>query len=157
MLQRELVLCSHEILASNRDAFALSALTCSSLCPTDVSSESATTSLKGYTDDYKSGNEVIQRSDDITVDSTVAGKRRIKLLVSMDNDQKTDDSSTSQQLFPSNPSDRATFSGKQIPSRPSSAASWSFPSEGEKRAKSRKVHKFSTLLFSLFHYEVNYL
>ncbi|KAK1384155.1 hypothetical protein POM88_021890 [Heracleum sosnowskyi] len=96
-LKRELVLCSHEILASNREAVALSALTCSSLCPTDVSSESATTSLKGYTDDYKSGNEAIQRSDDITVDSTIAGKRRIKFPVSMDNDQKTDDSSTSQQ------------------------------------------------------------
>ncbi|KAK1403744.1 hypothetical protein POM88_003349 [Heracleum sosnowskyi] len=96
-LKRELVLCSHEILASNREVVALSALTCSSLCPTDVSSESATTSLKGYTDDYKSGNEAIQRSDDITVDSTIAGKRRIKFPVSMDNDQKTDDSSTSQQ------------------------------------------------------------
>ncbi|KAK1361629.1 Histone-lysine n-methyltransferase atx1 [Heracleum sosnowskyi] len=111
-LKRELVLCSHEILASNREAVALSALTCSSLCPTDVSSESATTSLKG--------------------------KRRNKFPVSMDNDQKTDDSSTSQQFFPSKPSDRSSFSGKQIPSRPSSAASWSFPSEGEKHAKFRK-------------------
>ncbi|WOG97315.1 hypothetical protein DCAR_0416655 [Daucus carota subsp. sativus] len=137
-LKRELVLCSHEILASNREAVALSAVSYSSLCPTDVSSESATTSLKGYTDDYKSGSEAIQRSDDITVDSTVAGKRRIKLPVSMDNDQKTDDSSTSQQLFPSKPSDRVSFSGKQIPIRPSSAASWSFSSEGEKRAKFRK-------------------
>ncbi|KAL8134123.1 uncharacterized protein LOC141707669 [Apium graveolens] len=137
-LKRELVLCSHEILASSRDAVAFSALTCSSLCPTDVSSESATTSLKGYTDDYKLGNEAIQRSDDITVDSTIAGKRRIKFPVSMDNDQKTDDSSTSQQFFPSKPSDRASFSGKQIPSRPSSAAVWSFPGEGEKRVKFRK-------------------
>lgn len=153
MLQRELVLCSHEILASNREAVALSAVSYSSLCPTDVSSESATTSLKGYTDDYKSGSEAIQRSDDITVDSTVAGKRRIKLPVSMDNDQKTDDSSTSQQLFPSKPSDRVSFSGKQIPIRPSSAASWSFSSEGEKRAKFRKVNKFSALVFIFIRYK----
>lgn len=46
----------------------------------DVSSESATTSLKGYTDGCKSGNEAIQRSDDVTI----AGKRRIKLPVQMD-------------------------------------------------------------------------
>ncbi|KAL8125233.1 uncharacterized protein LOC141720352 isoform X1 [Apium graveolens] len=137
-LKRELVLCSHEILASNREAASMSALACSSFCQTDVSSESATTLLKSCTDGYKSGIEAIQRSDDITVDSTVAGKSRMKLQVTVDNDQKTDDSSTSQQLFPSKPSDGASFSGKQIPSRPSSVASWSLPSEAEISAKYMK-------------------
>lgn len=137
-LKRELVLCSHDILASNRDAVALSAVACSSFFPPEVSSESATTSLKGYIDGYKSGCEAIQRSDDITVDSTVAGKRRIKFPVPMDNDQKTDDSSTSQQLFTTKPSDRASFSGKQIPHRPSSVASWSYSGDGEKQSKYRK-------------------
>lgn len=145
-LQRELVLSSHEILDSNREAADLSALASTSFCRTDISSESATTLLKSYTDGYKSGNEAIQRSDDITVDSTVAGKRRIKFPVPVDNDQKTDDSSTSQQLCPSKPSDGASFSGKQIPSRPSSVASWSLPSEVENCEKSRKVKNFSSLL-----------
>lgn len=148
MLQRELVLCSHDILASNRDTVALSAVACSSFFPPEVSSESATSSLKGYTDGYKSGSEAIQRSDDITVDSTVAGKRRIKFPVPMDNDQKTDDSSTSQQLFTPKPSDRASFSGKQIPHRPSSVASWSYSGDREKQSKYRKVNKLFTSLIS---------
>ncbi|PHT93234.1 Transcription factor E2FA [Capsicum annuum] len=61
----------------------------------------------------------MQRSDDIMVDSSVAGKWCIKFPVSMDNDQKTDGSSTS-----SNPvtekTARVLFSGKEIPYRASS-------------------------------------
>ncbi|KAK2976403.1 hypothetical protein RJ640_009230 [Escallonia rubra] len=141
--KRELVLCSHDILASNRDSVTLSSLARSSYFPPDVSSESATTSLKGYTDDYKSGSEAHQRSDDITVDSTIAGKRRVKFPVSVDNDQKTDDSSTSQQPFEQKPKERTSFSGKQIPHRPahrpSSIASESTSDDGEKRSKYRKT------------------
>ncbi|WOH00610.1 hypothetical protein DCAR_0519978 [Daucus carota subsp. sativus] len=136
-LKRDLVLCSHEVLDSNREAASLSALACVSFYQTDVSSESATTLLKSYTDGCKSGNEAIQKSDDITVDSTVAGKSRTKFHVPVDNDQKTDDSSTSQQPCPSKPSDGASFSGKQIPSRPS-VPSWSFPSDVENCANYRK-------------------
>ncbi|KAK3030295.1 hypothetical protein RJ639_038388 [Escallonia herrerae] len=140
--KRELVLCSHDILASNRDSVTLSSLARSSYFPPDVSSESATTSLKGYTDDYKSGSEAHQRSDDITVDSTIAGKRRVKFPVPVENDQKTDDSSTSQQLFEQKPKERTSFSGKQIPhraaQRPSSIASESTSDDGEKRSKYRK-------------------
>ncbi|XP_073285155.1 uncharacterized protein, partial [Primulina huaijiensis] len=72
-LKRELVTCSHHILASSRDS-VLSALARHPFYQPEISSESATTSIQGYTDGYKSGSEIVQRSDDITVDSTVAGK-----------------------------------------------------------------------------------
>ncbi|XAR62626.1 hypothetical protein NMG60_11017460 [Bertholletia excelsa] len=136
-LKRELVLCSQDMLVSNRDSAALSALIRSPFFQPDVSSESATTSLKGNTDDCRSGSEAIQKSDDVTVDSTVSGKRRIRFSVSMDNDQKTDDSSTSQ-LFLQKPRERVSFSGKQIPHRPSFVASLNLPDDTEKRSKSRK-------------------
>lgn len=139
LLQRELILCSHDILASKRDSVALSVLVHSPFFPPDVSSESATTSLKGHMDGYKSSSEAIQRSDDITVDSTISGKHCIKLPVSMDSDQKTDDSSTSQHLCTRKPSEGASFCGKQIPLRPSSVASRNVLGEVEKRSKSRKV------------------
>lgn len=138
-LKREDVIYSHEILDKKREYVALSVLARSSRFPTDVSSESATTSLKGYTDGCKSGSEAIQRSDDITVDSTIAGKGRIKFPVSMDNDRKTDDSSTSQQLSTQNPRERVLFSGKKIPYRPSSVALRSTSDDGgEKQSKYRK-------------------
>lgn len=137
-LKRELILCSHDILASKRDSVALSVLVHSPFFPPDVSSESATTSLKGHMDGYKSSSEAIQRSDDITVDSTISGKHCIKLPVSMDSDQKTDDSSTSQHPCTRKPSEGASFCGKQIPLRPSSVASRNVSGEVEKRSKSRK-------------------
>lgn len=151
-LQRELVLCTHEILASNRETIALSALARSSFFQPDVSSESATTSLKGYTDGYKSGSEAIQRSDDVTVDSSVAGKRRIKFPISMDNDQKTDDSSTSQHSA-EKPRPRISFSGKKIPRRPSVVPSMSTSDDGEKQSKCRKVQPhFHPSWISLFRF-----
>ncbi|PSS00393.1 Protein Jade-1 like [Actinidia chinensis var. chinensis] len=136
-LKRELVLCSQDILVSNRDSAALSALVRSPFFPPDVSSESATTSLRN-TDDCRSGSEAIQRSDDVTVDSTVSGKRCIKFPMSMDNDQKTDDSSTSQYLFIQKPKERISFAGKQIPQRSSFVASQSLSDDGEKRSKCKK-------------------
>ena len=91
------------------------------------------------TDDCRSGSEAIQRSDDVTVDSTVSGKRRIKFPMSVDNDQKTDDSSTSQHLFIQKPRERISFAGKQIPQRSSFVASQSLSDDGEKRSKCKKV------------------
>ncbi|KAL3638770.1 hypothetical protein CASFOL_016677 [Castilleja foliolosa] len=136
-LKRELVICSHNFLASSRDS-VLSALARHPFYKPEVSSESATTSIKGYTDDYKSGSEMVQRSDDITVDSKVAGKRRVKLPVPIDNDRKTDDSSTSQNLYALKPNERLSFSGKQVPKR-LSAASRNLSDDVEKRSKHRKL------------------
>lgn len=139
-LQRKVILCSHDILASSRDNAVLSALTRHPYFQPDVSSDSATTtSIKGYTDGYKSGSETIQRSDDITVDSAVAGKRRIKFPVPMDNDQKTDDSSISPNPVTQKPAQRASFSGKQIPYR----ASCNSTDDGDKRLSYRKVESCS--------------
>lgn len=143
-LQRELVLCSHDILAFKRDHIARrSLLVHNPFFPPDVSSESATTSLKGHTDDYRSCSDAIQRSDDITVDSTASVRHRIKVPVSMDTDQKTDDdSSTSQIFFTRKPTDRFQCSGKQIPHRPSSVVSRNLSDEGGWRSKSRKVFAY---------------
>ncbi|KZV33054.1 hypothetical protein F511_03320 [Dorcoceras hygrometricum] len=114
-LKRELVNCSHHILASSRDS-VLSALARHPFYQPEISSESATTSIQGYTDGYKSGSDIVQRSDDITVDSTVAGKRRIKISISMDN-QRPAHSSASQNLHLPKPMERVSVSGKQIPQR----------------------------------------
>ncbi|KAK8705471.1 hypothetical protein V6N13_049073 [Hibiscus sabdariffa] len=115
-LKRELVLCSHEILACKREHVNRSVLIRSPFFRPDVSSESATTSLKGHTDDNKSCSEAM-RSDDVTVDSTLSVKHQAKVAVPVDNYQRIDDSSTSQSLFVWKP-----FSGKQIPHRYSLAA-----------------------------------
>ncbi|KAK8478088.1 hypothetical protein V6N11_060195 [Hibiscus sabdariffa] len=114
-LKRELVLCSHEILACKREHATRSVLIHSPFFHPDVSSESATTSLKGHTDDNKSCSETM-RSDDVTVDSTLSVKhqaKKVPLLV--DNYRRTDDSPTSQSLFVRKPTERVPFSGKQIP------------------------------------------
>ncbi|KAJ9567063.1 hypothetical protein OSB04_003029 [Centaurea solstitialis] len=131
-LKRELVLCSHDMLRWNRESISSSMRTCTAFVSPDASSESATTSLRGgYTNSYKSCSETIQRSDDITIDSTVAGKRRLRFPMAMDNDQKTDDSSTSQ-IFTQTPTARPILAGKQIPHRPSAAASRSTSDDGDK-------------------------
>lgn len=138
-LKRELVLCSQDVLVSNRDNAALSALVHSPFFPNDTSSESATTSLRGNTDDCRSGSEAIQRSDDITVDSTVPGKRRIKFPLSKDSDRKTDDSSTSH-LVMHKPRERISFGGKQIPHRPPPFVSQNLlDGGGDKKSKSRRA------------------
>ncbi|XP_044510817.1 uncharacterized protein LOC123229224 [Mangifera indica] len=135
-IKRELILCSHDILALKRDHAAHLALGRTPFPLPDVSSESATTSLKGHTDDYRSCSEAVQRSDDVTVDSSTAVKRRIKVHVSMEADQKTDDSSTSQNPFTQKPLESLAFSGKQIPHRP--LLSRSLSSEEEWSSKARK-------------------
>ncbi|KAJ6352814.1 hypothetical protein OIU76_001931 [Salix suchowensis] len=140
-IKRELVLCSHSILACKRDQVARSVLVSRPFFPTDVSSESATTSLKGNTDGYKSCGGAVQRSDDVTVDSTISVKHRIKVTSTMDTDQKTDDSSTSQNHFTPKPSERMPFAGKQIPQRPSST-SHNISEEGEWSSKSKHYETF---------------
>ncbi|GMH00292.1 hypothetical protein Nepgr_002131 [Nepenthes gracilis] len=136
-LKRELVLCSHNILASKRDFVAFSMLVPSPFFAHEVSSESATTLLKGLGDGSRSCSEAMQKSDDVTVDSTFSGRHRIKLTGSVDADRRTDDSSTSQHLPTPKPMDRVSFAGKQIPYRASLA--YRNISDGEdKRLKSRK-------------------
>lgn len=152
-LQRELVLCSHDIFAFKRDNVARSVLVQRPFILPDGSSESATTSLKANTEGYRSCSEALQRSDDITVDSSVSAKHRVRVAVSMDTDPKLDDdSSTSQSHYNHKIPEKMQFSGKQIPHR-ASATSRNICDEGGRRAKSRKVcnnFKIRCLSFSFF-------
>lgn len=136
-LKRDLVICSHDILASKRDSLAVSMSVCHPYSSHEVSSESATTSVKGHTDGSRSCSEAMQKSDDVTVDSALSAKKCVRLPLSMDNDQKTDDSSTSQHLPTPKLADRVSFGGKQIPIRAAMACR-NFSQRGEKRLKSRK-------------------
>ncbi|KAJ4962456.1 hypothetical protein NE237_022395 [Protea cynaroides] len=136
-LKRELVLCSHDILASKRDAVAFSVLVNSPFFPPDVSSESATTSLKGH-DENKSINGGFQRSDDLSVDSTVSGKRRFTVPVPMDIDQQHDESITSQCPAARLLTERSRCSGKQLPHRPVLIASRNLTDDVERKSKLRK-------------------
>ncbi|KAK7353135.1 hypothetical protein VNO80_18575 [Phaseolus coccineus] len=136
-IKRELVLCSHDILAFKRDNVARSVLVHSPFILPDGSSESATTSLKGNTDGYRSCSEPLQRSDDVTVDSSVSAKHRVRVAISMDADPKLDDDcSTSQSKYNHKIPERTQFSGKKIPHR--AAASRNILDEGGWRSKSRK-------------------
>uniref|UniRef100_A0A6N2MLW5 PHD-type domain-containing protein n=1 Tax=Salix viminalis TaxID=40686 RepID=A0A6N2MLW5_SALVM len=141
-IKRELVLCSHSILACKRDQVTRPVLVRSPFFPTDASSESATTSLIGNTSGYKSCSDAVQRSDDVTVDSTISVKHLVKVPLTMDTDQKTDDSSTSQNLFTPKPSERMPFAGKQIPQRPSTSASHNLLDDGEWSSKSKHYETF---------------
>ncbi|KAF8103569.1 hypothetical protein N665_0188s0497 [Sinapis alba] len=118
-LKRELAVSSHEILAARRDHAARSLPPVRNpFSPPEVSSDSATTSIKGHPDSNVSGSEAIQRSDDITIDSTASVKqqRRGKGPVLMDSDQKTDDSATSKGRFSRKPpTESQKFSGKTVP------------------------------------------
>lgn len=156
-MQRELLICSHNLLAVRRDHVARSVLVHSPFLLPDVSSESATTSLKGHTDGYKSCSEAFQKSDDVTVDSTISEKRRTRVLITIDNDQRTDDdSSTSQDHFTPKLTERAQFSEKQIPCRPSTAANCNISEDGGWRSKSRKVIYIASLT-SLLYYTCIYM
>ncbi|XP_061350490.1 uncharacterized protein LOC133295665 isoform X2 [Gastrolobium bilobum] len=137
-IKRELVLCSHDILAFKRDHVARSVLVRSPFILPDGSSESATTSLKGNTEGYRSCSEALQRSDDVTVDSSVSAMHRVRVAISMDTDPKLDDDcSTSQSHYNHKIAERMQFSGKQIPHR-ASATSRNLSDDGGWRSKSRK-------------------
>ncbi|KAG1366994.1 hypothetical protein COCNU_13G007840 [Cocos nucifera] len=133
-LKRDLVLCSHDILASRRDYVAFSVLVRSSFFPPGVSSESATTSINN-----KSYSGTIQRSDEVTVDSTVSGKCTIRLsLHNRDVDQSTEDSSTSQLSTKRKLADRASCAGKQLPNRSASMAFFNSEEDNKKMSRTRK-------------------
>ncbi|XP_008776606.1 uncharacterized protein LOC103696693 isoform X2 [Phoenix dactylifera] len=133
-LKRDLVLCSHDILASRRDYVAFSVLVQSSFFPPGVSSESATTSINN-----RSYSGTIQRSDEVTVDSTVSGKRTIRRsLHNRDIDRSTEDSSTSQLSTKRKLIDRASCVGKQLPNRSASMAFFNLEEDGEKKSRTRK-------------------
>ncbi|KAH0920340.1 hypothetical protein HID58_028000 [Brassica napus] len=135
-LKRELAISSHEILAARRDHAARSLPVRNPFSPPEVSSDSATTSIKGHPDSNVSGSEAIQRSDDITIDSTASVKqRRGKGPIAMDSDQKTDDSATSKGRS-------KILSGKTVPRKHcivSPSVSEDGDEEGSKPKKVRRI------------------
>uniref|UniRef100_A0A7N0UNA5 Uncharacterized protein n=1 Tax=Kalanchoe fedtschenkoi TaxID=63787 RepID=A0A7N0UNA5_KALFE len=132
-LKRDLLICSHDILASKRDSVAFSALVRSPFFRPDISSDSATTSL------YNSGSEAIQKSDGMTVDSTSSVKKPPSLVGSMENDRKTDDSSTSQLVFARKHTQRMPCAGKKIPNRTLSISRNLSDDSSPNRLKFRKL------------------
>ncbi|CAH2067762.1 unnamed protein product [Thlaspi arvense] len=138
-LKRELAVSSHEILAAKRDHAARSLAVRNPFPPPEVSSDSATTSIKGHQDSNISGSEAIQRSDDITIDSTASVKRRGKGPILMDTDQKTDDSATSKGRYSRKPTESQIFSGKTVP-RKHCIVSPSVSEDGDKDSKPKKQH-----------------
>ncbi|CAD5317496.1 unnamed protein product [Arabidopsis thaliana] len=138
-LKRELAISSHEILAAKRDHAARPLHVRNPFSPPEVSSDSATTSIKGHPDSNISGSEAIQRSDDITIDSTVTDKRRGKGPLLMDTDQKTDDSATSKSRFSRKLTERQILSGKTVP-RKHCIVSPSVSEDGDNGSKPKKQH-----------------
>ncbi|TVU01726.1 hypothetical protein EJB05_52812, partial [Eragrostis curvula] len=111
-VKRETVLCDHDILAKTKDTVVFSYLA------SGASSESATTSVNN-----KSYSGTMQRSDDVTVDSTISGKKTIRFsLNNRDADINTADSSRTLISFKRKLGERGSLAGKQLPQRPAIAS-----------------------------------
>ncbi|KAL9270097.1 PHD finger protein rhinoceros-like protein [Drosera capensis] len=116
-LKRELVVCSHDILASKRDSVAFSMLVSGPFLPLGGSSESATTSLNAHGAVCRSSNDAVRFPED---------------------DQTTDGSSTSQRLLIPYQKHSIASSGNQLSRRASPAYGRSISESGGSEFKSRK-------------------
>ncbi|KAF0931283.1 hypothetical protein E2562_002630, partial [Oryza meyeriana var. granulata] len=124
-VKRERVLCDHDILAKTKDTLVFSYLA------HGASSESATTSVNN-----KSYSGTMQRSDDVTVDSTISGKKPIRFsLNKKDAEINTADSSRTLISFKRKLSERGSLAGKQLPQRPVTSQKLE---AGEKKTKDKK-------------------
>ncbi|KAL6635194.1 hypothetical protein ACP70R_027865 [Stipagrostis hirtigluma subsp. patula] len=125
-LKRETILCDHDILAKTKDTVVFSYLA------PGASSESATTSVNN-----KSYSGTVQRSDDVTVDSTISGKKTIRFsLNNRDAERNTADSSKTLISFKRKLSERGSLAGKQLPQRPTIASQK--VEHGEKKTKDKR-------------------
>ncbi|PAN08370.2 hypothetical protein PAHAL_1G412400 [Panicum hallii] len=129
-VKRETVLCDHDIIAKTKDTVVFSYLACG------ASSESATTSVNN-----RSYSGTAQRSDDVTVDSTISGKKTIRFsLNSRDAERNTADSSRTLISFKRKLSERGLHAGKQLPQRP--AITSQKLEDGEKKTNDKKREMF---------------
>ncbi|KAK3155392.1 hypothetical protein QOZ80_2BG0202710 [Eleusine coracana subsp. coracana] len=125
-VKRETVLCDHDILAKTKDTVVFSYLA------SGASSESATTSVNN-----KSYSGTMQRSDDVTVDSTISGKKTIRFsLNSRDAERNTADSSRTLISFKRKLGERGSLAGKQLPYRPATTSQKL--EDGGKKTKDKK-------------------
>jgi hypothetical protein len=136
LFQRETVFCDHDILAKTKDTVVFSYLA------SGASSESATTSINN-----KSYSGAMQRSDDVTVDSIISGKKTIRFsLNSRDAERNTADSSRTLISFKRKLGERGSLSGKQLPQRPAVASQ-----KLEDRGKIQEIRYVAfTFLFRFF-------
>jgi len=129
-VKRETVLCDHDIIAKTKDTVVFSYLACG------ASSESATTSVNN-----RSYSGTAQRSDDVTVDSTISGKKTIRFsLNSRDAERNTADSSRTLISFKRKLSERGLHAGKQLPQR--LAITSQKLEDGEKKTNDKKREMF---------------
>uniref|UniRef100_A0ACD5ZEC8 Uncharacterized protein n=1 Tax=Avena sativa TaxID=4498 RepID=A0ACD5ZEC8_AVESA len=125
-VKRETVLCDHDILAKTKDTVVFSYLT------PGASSESATTSVNN-----RSYSGTVQRSDDVTVDSSISGKNTVRFsLNNGDAEVNTADSSRTLISFKRKLSERGPLAGKQLPQR--SASALQKLEDGKQKIKDKK-------------------
>jgi hypothetical protein len=111
IIQRETVLCDKGVFDKTKD-------TVFSYLASGASSESATTSVNN-----KSYSGTMQRSDDVTVDSTISKKKTVRFsLNSRDAERNTADSSRTLISFKRKLGERGSLAGKQLPQRPAAAS-----------------------------------
>lgn len=129
-VKRETVLCGHDILAKTKDTVVFSYLA------PGASSESATTSVNN-----KSYSGTVQRSDDVTVDSSISGKKTVRFsLNNGDAERNTADSSRTLISFKRKLSERGPLAGKQLPQR--SVSALQKLEDGEQKIKDKQIETF---------------
>ncbi|KAK4742071.1 hypothetical protein SAY87_000072 [Trapa incisa] len=123
-VKREIVVCTHEILSMKRNMAARLALAQSPffLPSADLSSDSATTTTTSVNNRSGSEATAVKRLDDMTVDSSLAGKRRPKVTFSIggnSHDHGTDIISRHHDKKSTHkPGGKASVPGKTISKRP---------------------------------------
>ncbi|XP_015694147.1 uncharacterized protein LOC102713003 isoform X1 [Oryza brachyantha] len=133
-LKKDLVVCGHDILAAKRNSIASSMRTSYCGSGPGASSESATTSVNN------SYSGIMQRSDDVTVDSIISRKPTVRFsLNNRDADRNTADSSTSSISYKQKLDDRESLADMNLPKKPATAMQKS--EEGEMKSLDKKSQR----------------
>ncbi|KAL5199481.1 hypothetical protein ABZP36_020684 [Zizania latifolia] len=112
--KKDLVVCGHDILVARRNCIASSMRTSYYAYGPGASSESATTSVNN-----NSYSGIMQRSDDVTVDSIISRKPTVRFsLHNRDADRNTADSSTSTLSYKRKLDDWESLADKNFPKKP---------------------------------------
>ncbi|XP_052158314.1 uncharacterized protein LOC127776038 [Oryza glaberrima] len=130
-LKKDLVVCGHDTLAARRNSIAYSTRTSYCGSGPGASSESATTSVNN------SYSGLMQRTDDVAVDSIISRKPTVRFsLNNSDADRNTADSSTSSISYKQKLDDRESLADKNLPKKPATAMQIS--EEGETKSSDKK-------------------
>ncbi|XP_062228389.1 uncharacterized protein LOC133926457 isoform X1 [Phragmites australis] len=133
-VKKDLVVCEHDVLAARRISAASSIWSSYYASGPGVSSESATTSVNN-----KSYSGAMQRSDDVTVDSSITRKHTVRFsLHNRDADRNTADSSTSTISYKRKLDDGESLTFKNFPEKPATAL---LESEDVEKKSTDKKHR----------------